>query len=234
MMKRETLQQAIFTLFLMILMPVSAWASFRFFPEWNGFVASGVSTVLAIASYFVGRGRNIGYLLCTFFNTVGAGCAVGAFYHYQAPFPGMKELWLVVAIWTAFLLLYLLGMNLKASPLLTVIAFFLWLAGMVVSVVFWCMDAGPWWSFSFYVSLCVGFWSAVVYADTMVQDDSEKGSVWQIFGLLSFGAYFLVVLVVALVLSEGDCCDGDCCCEGADCCPGKPAKRSSKPPMHMR
>ena len=234
MMKRETLQQAIFTLFLMALMPVSAWASFRFLPGWTGFAASGAGTVLAIVSYFAGRGRNMGYLLCTLFNTVGAGCAVGAFYHYQAPFPGMKELLLVAGIWTAFLLLYLLGMHLKASLWLTIIAFLLWLAGMVVSVVFWCMGAGPWWSFSFYVSLCAGFWSAVVYADTMVQDGSEEGSVWQIFGLLSFGAYFLVLLVIALVLSEGDFCDGDCCCEGADCCPDKPAKHRAKPPMHMR
>lgn len=233
MMKRETLSQAVFALFLMILMPVSAWTTFRFLPEWNGFVASGAGTVLAIASYFAGRGRSIGYLLCTFFNTVGAGCAVGAFYHYQTPFPGVKELWLVMGAWTVFLLLYLLGMNLKASLSLTVIAAFLWLAGMVVSVVYWCMGAGPWWSFSFYMSLCVGFWSAVVYADTMVEDDSGQQNVWQIFGLLSFGAYFLIVLVVALVLSEGDCCDGDCCCD-EDCCPGKPAKSGSKPPMHMR
>ena len=234
MMKRETLQQAIFTLFLMALMPVSAWASFRFLPGWTGFAASGAGTVLAIVIYFAGRGRNMGYLLCTLFNTVGAGCAVGAFYHYQAPFPGMKELLLVAGIWTAFLLLYLLGMERKASLWLTAIAFLLWLAGMVVSVVFWCMGAGPWWSFSFYVSLCAGFWSAVVYADTMVQDGSEEGSVWQIFGLLSFGAYFLVLLVIALVLSEGDFCDGDCYCEGADCCPDKPAKHRAKPPMHMR
>lgn len=231
MMKRKTLEQAIFTLFLMVLMPASAWAAFRLLPEWIGFVASGAGTVLAIVSYFAGRGRNIGYLLCTFFNTVGAGCAVGAFYHYQTPFPGVKELLLVAGIWTAFLLLYLLGMNLKASLWLTIPAFLLWLTGMVVSVVFWCMGAGPWWSFSFYLGLCVAFWSAVAYADTMVQDDSEKGSAWQIFGLLSFGAYFLVLLVVALVLSEGDCCDGDCCCEGADCCPDKPAKHGAKPPM---
>lgn len=117
MMKRETLSQAVFALFLMILMPVSAWTTFRFLPEWNGFVASGAGTVLAIASYFAGRGRSIGYLLCTFFNTVGAGCAVGAFYHYQTPFPGVKELWLVMGVWTVFLLLYLLGMNLKAFPI---------------------------------------------------------------------------------------------------------------------
>lgn len=230
MIKRKTLGQAIFTLFLMVLMPASAWAAFRLLPEWTGFAASGVGTVLAIVSYFAGRGRNIGYLLCTLFNTVGAGCAVGAFYHYQTPFPGVKELLLVAGIWTAFLLLYLLGMNLKASLWLTIPAFLLWLTGMVVSVVFWCMGAGPWWSFSFYLGLCVAFWSAVVYADTMVQDDSEEGSVWQIFGLLSFGAYFLVLLVVALVLSEGDCCDGSCC-DGADCCPDKPAKRGAKPPM---
>ena len=69
----------------------------------------------------------------------------------------------------------------------------------------------------------------MVYADTMVQDDSEEGSVWQIFGMLSFGAYFLVLLVVALVLSEGDCCDGSCC--DGDCCPNKPTKRGAKPPM---
>ena len=229
MMKRKTLEQAIFTLFLMVLMPASAWAAFRLLPEWTGFAVSGAGTVLAIASYLAGRGRTPGYLLCTFFNTVGAGCAVGAFYHYQTPFPGMKELLLVAGIWTAFLLLFLLAMNLKASPWLAGIAFFLWLAGMVVSVVFWCMGAGPWWSFSFYLGLCAAFWSAVVYADTMVQDDSEEGSVWQIFGMLSFGAYFLVLLVVALVLSEGDCCDGSCC--DGDCCPNKPTKRSAKPPM---
>lgn len=229
MMKRKALEQAIFTLFLMVLMPASAWAAFRLLPEWTGFAVSGAGTVLAILSYFAGRGRNIGYLLCTFFNTVGAGCAVGAFYHYQTPFPGVKELLLVAGIWTAFLLLYLLGMNLKASLWLTIPAFLLWLAGMVVSVVLWCMGAGPWWSFSFYLGLCVAFWSAVVYADTMVQDDSEEGSVWQIFGMLSFGAYFLVLLVVALVLSEGDCCDGSCC--DGDCCPNKPTKRGAKPPM---
>lgn len=229
MMKRKTLEQAIFTLFLMVLMPASAWAAFRLLPEWTGFAVSGAGTVLAILSYFAGRGRNIGYLLCTFFNTVGAGCAVGAFYHYQTPFPGVKELLLVAGIWTAFLLLFLLAMNLKASPWLAGIAFFLWLTGMVVSVVLWCMGAGPWWSFSFYLGLCVAFWSAVVYADTMVQDDSEEGSVWQIFGMLSFGAYFLVLLVVALVLSEGDCCDGSCC--DGDCCPNKPTKRGAKPPM---
>ncbi len=234
MMRRETVQEAIFALFLMLLMPLGAWTAFCFLPDWTGFVASGAGTVLAIVSYFAGRGRNIGYLLCTLFNTVGAGCAVGAFYHYQTPFPGMKELLLVVGIWTVFLLFYLLGMHLKASLWLTIIAFLLWLAGMVVSVIYWCMGAGPWWSFSFYMSLCVGFWSAAIYADTMVRDDSEEGSVWQIFGLLSFGAYFLVLLVVALVLSEGDCCDGDCCCEGADCCPDKPAKHRAKPPMHMR
>lgn len=231
MMKRETVRQAIFTLFLMILMPVGAWTTFCFLPEWTGFVASGVGTVLAIVSYFAGRGRNIGYLLCTLFNTVGAGCAVGAFYHYQTPFPGIKELLAVIGIWTVFLLLYLLGMHWKASLWLTIIAFLLWLAGMAVSVIYWCMGAGPWWSFSSYMGLCVGFWSAVVYADTMVRDDSEEGSVWQIFGLLSFGAYFLVLLVIALVLSEGDCCDGDCCCDGADCCPDKPAKSGVKPPM---
>lgn len=229
MMKRKALEQAIFTLFLMVLMPVSAWSAFRLLPEWTGFAVSGAGTVLAILSYFAGRGRNIGYLLCTFFNTVGAGCAVGAFYHYQTPFPGVKELLLVAGIWTGFLLLFLLAMNLKASPWLAGIAFFLWLTGMVVSVVLWCMGAGPWWSFSFYLGLCVAFWSAVVYADTMVQDDSEEGSVWQIFGMLSFGAYFLVLLVVALVLSEGDCCDGSCC--DGDCCPDKSAKRSAKPPM---
>lgn len=229
MMKRKALEQAIFTLFLMVLMPVSAWAAFRLLPEWTGFAVSGAGTVLAILSYFAGRGRNIGYLLCTFFNTVGAGCAIGAFYHYQTPFPGVKELLLVAGIWTAFLLLYLLGMNLKASLWLTIPAFLLWLTGMVVSVVLWCMGAGPWWSFSFYLGLCVAFWSAVVYADTMVQDDSEEGSVWQIFGMLSFGAYFLVLLVVALVLSEGDCCDGSCC--DGDCCPNKPTKRGAKPPM---
>lgn len=229
MMKRKALEQAIFTLFLMVLMPVSAWAAFRLLPEWTGFAVSGAGTVLAVVSYLAGRGRNIGYLLCTFFNTVGAGCAIGAFYHYQTPFPGVKELLLVAGIWTGFLLLYLLGMNLKASLWLTIPAFLLWLAGMVVSVVFWCMGAGPWWSFSFYLGLCVAFWSAVVYADTMVQDDSEEGSVWQIFGMLSFGAYFLVLLVVALVLSEGDCCDGSCC--DGDCCPDKSAKRSAKPPM---
>lgn len=234
MMKRETLYEAIFALFLMLLMPLGAWTAFCFLPDWTGFVASGAGTVLAIVSYFAGRGRNIGYLLCTLFNTVGAGCAVGAFYHYQTPFPGMKELLLVVGIWTVFLLFYLLGMHLKASLWLTIIAFLLWLAGMVVSVIYWCMGAGPWWSFSFYMSLCVGFWSAAIYADTMVRDDSEEESVWQIFGLLSFGAYFLVLLVVALVLSEGDFCDGDCCCEGADCCPDKPAKHRAKPPMHMR
>ena len=229
MMKRKALEQAIFTLFLMVLMPASAWAAFRLLPEWTGFAVSGAGTVLAILSYFAGRGRNIGYLLCAFFTTVGAGCAVGAFYHYQTPFPGVKELLLVAGIWTAFLLLFLLAMNLKASPWLAGIAFFLWLTGMVVSVVLWCMGAGPWWSFSFYLGLCVAFWSAVVYADTMVQDDSEEGSVWQIFGMLSFGAYFLVLLVVALVLSEGDCCDGSCC--DGDCCPNKPAKRGAKPPM---
>lgn len=229
MVKRKTLGQAIFTLFLMVLMPASAWAAFRLLPEWTGFAVSGAGTVLAVVSYLAGRGRNIGYLLCTFFNTVGAGCAVGAFYHYQTPFPGVKELLLVAGIWTAFLLLFLLAMNLKASPWLAGIAFFLWLTGMVVSVVLWCMGAGPWWSFSFYLGLCVAFWSAVVYADTMVQDDSEEGSVWQIFGMLSFGAYFLVLLVVALVLSEGDCCDGSCC--DGDCCPNKPTKRGAKPPM---
>ena len=229
MMKRKTLEQAIFTLFLMVLMPASAWAAFRLLPEWTGFAVSGAGTVLAIASYLAGRGRTPGYLLCTFFNTVGAGCAVGAFYHYQTPFPGMKELLLVAGIWTGFLLIFLLAMNAKASPWLAGIAFFLWLAGMVVYVVFWCMGAGPWWSFSFYLGLCAAFWSAVVYADTMVQDDSEEGSVWQIFGMLSFGAYFLVLLVVALVLSEGDCCDGSCC--DGDCCPDKSAKRSAKPPM---
>ena len=229
MMKRKALEQAIFTLFLMVLMPASAWAAFRLLPEWTGFAVSGAGTVLAILSYFAGRGRNIGYLLCTFFNTVGAGCAIGAFYHYQTPFPGVKELLLVAGIWTAFLLLYLLAMNAKASPWLAGIAFFLWLTGMVVSVVFWCMGAGPWWSFSFYLGLCAGFWSAAIYADTMVQDGSEEGSVWQIFGLLSFGAYFLVLLVIALVLSEGDCCDGSCC--DGDCCPDKPAKRGAKPPM---
>lgn len=229
MMKRKALEQAIFTLFLMVLMPVSAWSAFRLLPEWTGFAVSGAGTVLAILSYFAGRGRNIGYLLCTFFNTVGAGCAVGAFYHYQTPFPGVKELLLVAGIWTGFLLLFLLAMNLKASPWLAGIAFFLWLTGMVVSVVLWCMGAGPWWSFSFYLGLCVAFWSAVVYADTMVQDGSEEGSVWQIFGMLSFGAYFLVLLVVALVLSEGDCCDGSCC--DGDCCPNKPTKRGAKPPM---
>ena len=229
MMKRKTPEQAIFTLFLMVLMPASAWAAFRLLPEWTGFAVSGAGTVLAILSYFAGRGRNIGYLLCTFFNTVGAGCAVGAFYHYQTPFPGVKELLLVAGIWTAFLLLFLLAMNLKASPWLAGIAFFLWLTGMVVSVVLWCMGAGPWWSFSFYLGLCAGFWSAAIYADTMVQDGSEEGSVWQIFGLLSFGAYFLVLLVIALVLSEGDCCDGSCC--DGDCCPDKPAKRGAKPPM---
>ena len=229
MMKRKALEQAIFTLFLMVLMPVSAWAAFRLLPEWTGFAVSGAGTVLAVVSYLAGRGRNIGYLLCTFFNTVGAGCAVGAFYHYQTPFPGVKELLLVAGIWTAFLLLFLLAMNLKASPWLAGIAFFLWLTGMVVSVVFWCMGAGPWWSFSFYLGLCAGFWSAAIYADTMVQDGSEEGSVWQIFGLLSFGAYFLVLLVIALVLSEGDCCDGSCC--DGDCCPDKSAKRSAKTPM---
>lgn len=229
MMKRKALEQAIFTLFLMVLMSVSAWVAFRLLPEWTGFAVSGAGTVLAILSYFAGRGRNIGYLLCTFFNTVGAGCAIGAFYHYQTPFPGVKELLLVAGIWTGFLLLFLLAMNLKASPWLAGIAFFLWLTGMVVSVVLWCMGAGPWWSFSFYLGLCVAFWSAVVYADTMVQDDSEEGSVWQIFGMLSFGAYFLVLLVVALVLSEGDCCDGSCC--DGDCCPNKPTKRGAKPPM---
>lgn len=229
MMKRKALEQAIFTLFLMVLMPASAWAAFRLLPEWTGFAVSGAGTVLAVVSYLAGRGRNIGYLLCTFFNTVGAGCAIGAFYHYQTPFPGVKELLLVAGIWTAFLLLYLLAMNAKASPWLAGIAFFLWLTGMVVSVVFWCMGAGPWWSFSFYLGLCAGFWSAAIYADTMVQDGSEEGSVWQIFGLLSFGAYFLVLLVIALVLSEGDCCDGSCC--DGDCCPDKPAKRGAKPPM---
>lgn len=229
MMKRKAPEQAIFTLFLMVLMPVSAWVAFRLLPEWTGFAVSGAGTVLAVVSYLAGRGRNIGYLLCTFFNTVGAGCAIGAFYHYQTPFPGVKELLLVAGIWTAFLLLYLLGMNLKASLWLTIPAFLLWLTGMVVSVVLWCMGAGPWWSFSFYLGLCVAFWSAVVYADTMVQDDSEEGSVWQIFGMLSFGAFFLVLLVVALVLSEGDCCDGSCC--DGDCCPDKSAKRSAKPPM---
>lgn len=229
MMKRKALEQAIFTLFLMVLMPASAWAAFRLLPEWTGFAVSGAGTVLAVVSYLAGRGRNIGYLLCTFFNTVGAGCAIGAFYHYQTPFPGVKELLLVAGIWTGFLLLFLLAMNLKASPWLAGIAFFLWLTGMVVSVVLWCMGAGPWWSFSFYLGLCVAFWSAVVYADTMVQDGSEEGSVWQIFGMLSFGAYFLVLLVVALVLSEGDCCDGSCC--DGDCCPNKPTKRSAKPPM---
>lgn len=229
MMKRKAPEQAIFTLFLMVLMPVSAWVAFRLLPEWTGFAVSGAGTVLAVVSYLAGRGRNIGYLLCTFFNTVGAGCAIGAFYHYQTPFPGVKELLLVAGIWTAFLLLYLLGMNLKASLWLTIPAFLLWLTGMVVSVVLWCMGAGPWWSFSFYLGLCVAFWSAVVYADTMVQDDSEEGSVWQIFGMLSFGAYFLVLLVVALVLSEGDCCDGSCC--DGDCCPNKPTKRGAKPPM---
>ena len=229
MMKRKALEQAIFTLFLMVLMPVSAWVAFRLLPEWTGFAVSGAGTVLAVVSYLAGRGRTPGYLLCTFFNTVGAGCAIGAFYHYQTPFPGVKELLLVAGIWTGFLLLFLLAMNLKASPWLAGIAFFLWLTGMVVSVVLWCMGAGPWWSFSFYLGLCVAFWSAVVYADTMVQDDSEEGSVWQIFGMLSFGAYFLVLLVVALVLSEGDCCDGSCC--DGDCCPDKSAKRSAKPPM---
>lgn len=229
MMKRKTLEQAIFTLFLMVLMPASAWMAFCLLPEWTGFAVSGAGTVLAIVSYLAGRGRTPGYLLCTFFNTVGAGCAVGAFYHYQTPFPGVKELLLVSGIWTAFLLLFLLAMNAKASPWLAGIAFFLWLTGMVVSVVLWCMGAGPWWSFSFYLGLCVAFWSAVVYADTMVQDGSEEGSVWQIFGLLSFGAYFLVLLVIALVLSEGDCCDGSCC--DGDCCPDKPAKRGAKPPM---
>ena len=229
MMKRKTLEQAIFTLFLMVLMPASAWMAFCLLPEWTGFAVSGAGTVLAIVSYLAGRGRTPGYLLCTFFNTVGAGCAVGAFYHYQTPFPGVKELLLVSGIWTAFLLLFLLAMNAKASPWLAGIAFFLWLTGMVVSVVLWCMGAGPWWSFSFYLGLCVAFWSAVVYADTMVQDDSEEGSVWQIFGMLSFGAYFLVLLVVALVLSEGDCCDGSCC--DGDCCPNKPTKRGAKPPM---
>lgn len=229
MMKRKALEQAIFTLFLMVLMPVSAWVAFRLLPEWTGFAVSGAGTVLAVVSYLAGRGRNIGYLLCTFFNTVGAGCAIGAFYHYQTPFPGVKELLLVAGIWTGFLLLFLLAMNLKAFPWLAGIAFFLWLTGMVVSVVLWCMGAGPWWSFSFYLGLCVAFWSAVVYADTMVQDGSEEGSVWQIFGMLSFGAYFLVLLVVALVLSEGDCCDGSCC--DGDCCPNKPTKRGAKPPM---
>ena len=168
MVKRKTLGQAIFTLFLMVLMPASAWAAFRLLPEWTGFAVSGAGTVLAVVSYLAGRGRNIGYLLCTFFNTVGAGCAVGAFYHYQTPFPGVKELLLVAGIWTGFLLLFLLAMNLKASPWLAGIAFFLWLTGMVVSVVFWCMGAGPWWSFSFYLGLCAGFWSAAIYADTMV------------------------------------------------------------------
>ena len=229
MMRRETVQEAIFALFLMLLMPLSAWTAFCFLPDGTGVVASGAGTVHAIVSYFAGRGRNIGYLLCTFFNTVGAGCAVGAFYHYQTPFPGVKELLLVAGIWTGFLLLFLLAMNLKASPWLAGIAFFLWLTGMVVSVMLWCMGTGPWWSFSFYLGLCVAFWSAVVYADTMVQDDSEEGSVWQIFGMLSFGAYFLVLLVVALVLSEGDCCDGSCC--DGDCCPNKPTKRGAKPPM---
>lgn len=232
MMRRKTLEQAIFTLFLMVLMPASAWAAFRLLPEWTGFVASGVGTVLAIVSYLAGRGRNIGYLLCTFFNTVGAGCAVGAFYHYQTPFPGMKELLLVAGIWTGFLLIFLLAMNAKASPWLAGIAFFLWLTGMVVSVVFWCMGAGPWWSFSFYLGLCAGFWSAVVYADTMVKDDSGQESIWKLFAQFSFGAYFLVLLVVMLILSEGDCCDGSGC-EG-DFCPEKSAKQGPKPPKHMK
>lgn len=229
MNRRKTAQQAIFTLLLMVLIPVSAWSVFRLLPEWTGFAASGAATVLALITYFAGKGKSAGYLLCALLNALGAGCAIGAFYHYQMPFPGMKELWLVTGIWTAFLLLYLLTMNVKPSPLLAGIVFFLWLAGMVVSVVYWCMGAGPWWSFSFYMGLCTGFWSMVVYANTMVKADSVQESVWKGFGIFSFGAYFLVLLVIALVLSEGDCCDGSCC--DGDCCPDRSAKRGAKPPM---
>lgn len=237
MTRRESVHKAIFTLFLMLLIPASAWTGFRLLPQWSGFAVSGAGTVLALVSYFAGRGRIIGYLLCALLNSLGTGCAIGAFYHYQTPFPDTKELCLVAGIWIVFLLLFLLGMYWKASLWLTGIAFFLWLAGIVVSVVYWCMGAGAWYSFSFYIGLSAGFWSAAVYADTMVKDDSGNESVWKIFAIFSYGVYLLIVLIIALVLSEGDCCDIDCCCDsGADCGsypnqPNKKAKHSAKPPV---
>ena len=111
-------------------------------PQWGGFVLSGLCTVLAIISQVCGKKRTAGYALCILWNSLGAGSAVGVFYHYQPPFPEFGGLIGVFVVWAAFLLIFGLAAQRTSRLWLPATAGVLWLAAQIVNVVFWSMGRG--------------------------------------------------------------------------------------------
>ncbi len=192
-------------------------------PQWGGFVLSGLCTVLAIISQVCGKKRTAGYALCILWNFLGAGSAVGVFYHYQPPFPEFGGLIGVFVVWAAFLLIFGLAAQRTSRLWLPATAGVLWLAAQIVNVVFWSMGRGPAWSLSFYLGVAALFFllGAAGAAFPGSKSQEEEDSPWMPLALCSYGVYWLILLVILLVLSEGDCCDG---CD----CPWEPKKKARK------
>ena len=159
----------------------------------------------ALALHLTARGRTPMYLVSYALNAIGSGCVVGAIYGLRNYIPSVH---LLAALAPAFLIAaaaFLIPMLSKdlakgiTALVLAGLAFLLAVAGIVV----WSLYSMP--------MGCCFLFSGLFILPFPIVIGTLKEAWAQRFRYLSFsgfGTFFLVILVAAFILSEGDILDG--------------------------
>lgn len=159
----------------------------------------------ALVLHLTAKGRTPMYLLSYLFNTLGAGCLVGAIYGLRDYIPTPE---LLIALFPAFLicatacLIPLLPGELRkelVSLILLVLAIALVISGIFV------------WKFRSMPIGCAFIFSGLFvlpFPRSVFRADEEWSGRFRCLSYSGFGAFVLVISVAAIILSDGDILDG--------------------------
>lgn len=171
-----------------------------------GIFAAVCFCVLAIVSHCLAKGKKLGYLLSYTFNAIGSGCCVGTVFadHAMEPLVQMLLLALLPGVVLGTLLcLGCAGPNERFSKICSVCVLVLAVIQFVGGICLWiCWEP---------VVGCFALFSALYLmplpiACICAADHPEKTYRYQSFS--GFVAFFMILLVALLILSEGDIFDG--------------------------
>lgn len=175
----------------------------KFLPQYSGFVAGAALLLLAIPFHLAGK-RNDAFYLVSFFLTAAAdGCIVSSYYTLcRVPVYLVEMLLACIPVVAMMLISCVLGNSsfrfsflimVVIQILLLVIVGFLWIA----------VDASIF-SFSFFGLLISCFYVSILRRSMKEKDRN----VWRDISYCGFGIFIVSVIVVLLILSEGDGFDG--------------------------
>lgn len=195
-------------------------------PDFRVALGAGVGlqifTVLPYAVMKKPRQRRMVCLVGTVLANFGTGMIISAHMIFAGFCLSVADLFRQLAIPAAvFAVLYLLILVFPKIRIAGKIAAALLCAAQIVLfAVLWSKNGAAAYSFSLYMAVFVLFYVLVFPSDA-----AGRKSAGDFLFLASLGALAVILVIVAAVISEGDCCDGADCCDLCDCASGKRKNR---------